>query len=91
MKSTNTIALRSYDFHTSDSIHARDRLWTKIGKVKLDHLKNKFLSETLYKFGGPTMLICLCISVVNCIGFYRYIEHQELLMHMEKKKLAAAV
>lgn len=41
----------------------------KIGRVKLDHLKNMFLSETLYKLGGPVMCISLCIYVMKCIGF----------------------
>lgn len=59
----------------------------KIGRVNLDHLKNMFLSETLCKFGGPMMLICLCIYVVKCIGFDRYIKHKELVMYTEKKKL----
>lgn len=63
----------------------------KIGRVKLDHLKNMFLSETLYKLGGPMMCISLCIYVMKCIGFDRCIEHKNLVIYTEKKKLVAAV
>lgn len=63
MRSTNTIALVSYDFHTSDSIvpemDCEDSGW-----VNLDHLKNLFLTELLYKIVGH-MFICLQSTLIS--------------------------
>lgn len=63
MRSTNTIALISYNFQTSDSI-VPEMDCENSGSVNLDHLKNMFLTELLYKIFGH-MFICLQSTLIS--------------------------
>lgn len=71
MRSTNTVALVSYNFHTSDSI-VPEMDCKNSGWVNLDHLENLFLTELLYKIFWTYVYLS-----IKYIDFHRGIEHKE--------------